>query len=65
MSPRRPLLYRWGMDIKTPGEATRSYIPIANGGIDVNRRLYSIKYIWSIMTDPVKPQYSYGEQVTG
>lgn len=35
-----------------------NYLPIARGGREVKSKLYSIRYIWSIMTVPEKPQYS-------
>lgn len=34
-------------------------LPIATGGREVNSKLYNIRYIWSIMTVPEKPQYSW------
>ena len=33
--------------------------PMAKGGREVKRRLKSIRYIWSIITWPEKPQYSW------
>ena len=32
---------------------------MAKGGREVKRRLKSIRYIWSIITWPEKPQYSW------
>lgn len=33
-------------------------LPIANGGKEVNNKLYNIRYIWSIITVPENPQYN-------
>ncbi len=34
------------------------------GGKDVKKRLYSIRYIWSIITAPEKPQNSWYQKQT-
>jgi len=39
-------------------------IPIAIGGNEVNKKLYNMRYIWSIMTVPEKPQYIWYQKQT-
>ena len=43
----------------SPSSSSSSQSPMANGGREVKRRLKSMRYIWSIITWPEKPQYSW------
>lgn len=48
---------------KTETSQDNPYLPMTSGGREVKSRLYNIRYIWSIITDPENPQYSWYQKI--